>query len=125
MKTTNLTIARHEANIAAKATTLFADGYTMKALTTVDGKPNGIYFVTAPAGKQRADANGIALPPYIVDVREAEGSCTCQGHRDFGLCSHRLAVEERIADGEHADVEAADREEWQNFGRHLMSAAAA
>jgi hypothetical protein len=117
MKTTTINQARHEANIAAKAATLFADGYTMKALTTVDGEPNGIYLVTAPAGKQRTDANGFALPPYIVDARD--GSCTCFGYQQHGLCSHAVAIEEVIADGERADAECAAREEYETYGRWL------
>jgi len=115
--TTNLTIARHEANIAAKAATLFAEGYTLKALTTVDGPPNGLYLVTAPAGKQRTDANGIAMPPYIVDTRDS--SCTCAGYQQHGLCSHAMAVEERIADSERADAECAARAEYEAFGKYL------
>ena len=92
MKST-LTIneARTVANIAARARNLFATGYTFKALNA----SAGLYVVAAPASTRRTDGNGHPMPPYIVDTNER--TCSCQGHRDFGLCSHRLAVEEEEA----------------------------
>jgi hypothetical protein len=98
MKTT-INQARHEANIAAKAANLFASGYTFKALNAAAG----LYAVAAPVSARRTDGNGHPMPPYIVDT--IERTCSCQGHRDFGLCSHRLAVEDEEARVAWAEAE--------------------
>ena len=75
--------ARHEANIAAKAATLFTEGgYRYKPFATCPT----LFFVYPPQ---------VEAAPYIVDVEARH--CSCRGHREAGICSHRLAVEDVTA----------------------------
>ncbi len=99
MKTLTINEARTLALIAERAANLFTSGYTFKALNA----SAGIYVVSAPKSARRADGNGFPMPPYIVDT--IERTCSCQGHRDFGLCSHRLAMEEEEARVAWAEAE--------------------
>ena len=102
---TTLTIARHEANIAAKAARLFTtEGYTMKPMS----HSTRLFLVQKPGADQ---------PPHIVDVKA--GDCTCGGHAKHGLCSHRLAVEEEVASVARWEAEAAARADWEAFGKYL------
>jgi len=116
MKTiTTINEARTIAGIAERATSLFAAGYTFKALNA----DAGLYLVFAPQAARRTDANGFALPPYIVDT--AAQTCTCKAFGRWNTCKHLLAMEEeagRVAWAE-AEYERSGRAEYEAFGRWL------
>jgi len=116
MKTiTTINEARTIANIAERASSLFATGYTLKALNA----SAGLYVVSAPANARRADANGCPLPPYIVDT--AAQTCSCKAFGRWNTCKHLLAVEEeegRTAWAE-AQYERSGRADWEAFGKYL------
>ncbi len=115
MNSLTINEARTIANIAERASGLFASGYAMKALNA----NAGIFLVFAPEAARRTDANGIALPPYIVDT--ANATCSCEAHRRWSVCKHRLAVEEEQGRAAWAEAayEASGQAEYEEFGKYL------
>lgn len=112
---TTINEARTLANIAERASGLFASGYAMKTLNA----DAGIHLVIAPAAAARKDANGHPMPPYLVDTNE--GTCTCEAFARWDTCKHLQACEEeagRVA-WALAEYERSGRAEYEAFGRWL------
>ncbi len=104
-ETTTLTIerAQTQANIVARAESLFDTGYRMNRI----GTEGGLFIVFPPQ---------VQKPAYIVDT--AADYCSCPCHKDHGFCKHRLAVEKEL----DADRRGAEATYWEEYGRHDQAA---
>jgi hypothetical protein len=101
----NINDARHEANIIAKAATLFTTaGYRFRQFSTCP-----TMFTVFPPQVEKT--------PYIVDTKL--GTCTCKGFEGAGTCSHLIAIEE-----EAANLRQCEDYEDMAWGRELMTATA-
>ncbi len=71
------------ANIARRAQTLFADGYTVETC-----RVKGFFYVTGPQGQE-----------YQVNVGTALGDdCDCPAFAEYGTCKHFQAVDLMLRD---------------------------
>lgn len=100
----NINLARTLANIARKAETLWADGYTAYR----SGIWDDTYSVLSPEGNEYV---------VILPTDGGKSRCSCKAWRNYGECKHYIAVlhehkkEEMIAAG----LDAMTEEEY--FGR--------
>ena len=71
------------ANIARRAETLFAEGYTVEA-----SRVSGLYFIAGPQGQE-----------YQVNVGTVLGhSCDCPAFAEYDTCKHYQAVDLMLRD---------------------------
>ena len=115
MKTLTINRARTLANIAARAQSLFARGYTYRPL----GASRTLFTVAPPANLRRRCRAGVPMPDYIVDI--AAQTCTCEAFRRYAACKHEMAVEEEEGRAAWAEdeYERSGRAEYETFGKYL------
>lgn len=100
-QTITINEARTLANIAARAETLWSDGYKAELFAC------GVYHVDGPQGQH-----------YMTTCDEVFGHhCTCPAFAKYGECKHHLAIAKVVADEAQAaayDAQEADRD-WFYF----------
>lgn len=90
----------HEVNINARAARLFSEeGYRFRIL-----EGSSIIPVFPP---------DVTKDAYLVNP--TEHTCTCEGHKRFGVCSHRIAVENLLWE-EEVSRRAEEREMFDMAG---------